>query len=296
MPAWKPRADWLRTAVESALGQEGVRLEIVLVDDGSPEPVADLLADIEDDRLRHVRVDHGGEARARNAGLEASRGAFVRFADADDLLEPMSCARLLRLTGRGEAIAYGATAVCDEDLHPQSVKASTLQGWIARECLLYRFDGYHVSMLFPRPVVEAVGGWDTSLVQCGDWDYVLRALEHAPARGETEIAAFYRRHHGSLAANIARGLDYESVVVDRYFERHPEQAGTRLEREARAKLLLVRARAHAATGIGRRERLRLIMKACRLHPPRAAEELLAEGVTAGRRQAARVKAVVRRRR
>jgi hypothetical protein len=198
------------------------------------------------------------------------------------------------MTGAGEAIAYGATAVCDQDLQPQAVKASTLEGWIARECLLYRFDVRHMSMLFPRAVVEAVGEWYTGLPQCEDWDYVLRALERAPARSDPEVATFYRRHPGSLTANVVRALECESVVVDRYFERHPEEAGTKLEREARAKLLLVKARAHASTGIPRAERLRLIREAWMLHPGRAAEELFGEVVNAGMRRMARVVGALRR--
>lgn len=292
IPAWKPRVDWLQAAVRTALEQRDVQLEVVLVDDGSPEPVADMLADIRDGRLRHVRVEHGGVAHARNAGIAASRGAFVRFADADDVLEPGSCARLLRLAGPEEAIAYGATAVCDEDLQPHGVKSSRLEGWIARDCLLYRFDVRHMSMLFPRAVVEAVGDWYTGLPQCEDWDYVLRALEHAPARSDARVATFYRRHPSSLTVNVARGLECESLVIDRYFERHPEQAGTKLEREARAKLLLVRARAHAVTGISRAERLRLIREACRLHPARAAEELIIEGAEGVKRHTARAVAVL----
>jgi hypothetical protein len=107
-----------------------------------------------------------------------------------------------------------------------------------------------MSMLFPRGVVEAVGEWDTSLRQCQDGDFVLRSLEHAPVRGEQEVATFYRRHGQAQSANLARALEYESLVVDRYLERHPEQAGTRLEREARANLLVVKARAATSLGKG----------------------------------------------
>jgi hypothetical protein len=128
-------------------------------------------------------------------------------------------------------------------------------------------------MLFPRRVVEAVGDWDTALRQCQDWDYVLRALEYAPVRGEHEIETYYRRHGASASANLERALEYESLVVDRYFERHPEQAGTSLEREARAKLLLVRAKMFASLGLGRRQQLQLVAHALALHPRRAMEEL-----------------------
>jgi glycosyltransferase involved in cell wall biosynthesis len=273
MSAWKPRPDWFHEAVAGVLGQEGCEIELIVVDDGSPHPVADLLRKFDDPRLRVIRVEHGGISHTRNAGIRLARGSFLRFVDADDVLERGSTARLLRLAADGGSIAYGATLVCDEQLRPIGVKRSCLEGYIAEECLLYRFDVKHLSMLFPRRVVDAVGGWDTSMHQCQDWDFVLRALEHAPARGEGQVAAYYRRHGASLSANRARALYYESCVVDRYFERHPQQAGTRLEREARAKLLMVRARACPALGQGGRHQLRLVARAFALHPQRTVREV-----------------------
>ena len=275
MCAWKPRGDWFRDAVSSVLDQRDLEFELVLVDDGSPEPVESLLdpTDDPDGRIRLVRIEHAGLAAARNAGIAMARGSWFRFVDADDVLEPNSTARLVALSDGGRWITYGTTALCDAQMRPTGMKRSTLAGSIARECLLYRFDVRHMSMVFPRAVVEAVGPWDTTLRQCQDWDFVLRALEQAPARGEAAIATYYRRHGEAVSANVARAVDYETLVVDRYFARHPEEAGTEIEREARAKLLLVRAKAAPALGMGRRERLAHVARAAGLHPRRTAEEV-----------------------
>ena len=96
MPAWRPREDWLRAAVASALDEEACPLELVVVDDGSEEPVAPLLEDVIDPRLRVVRIEHGGSAPARNAGGAASRGTHIRYVDADDVVEPGSTAACSR--------------------------------------------------------------------------------------------------------------------------------------------------------------------------------------------------------
>jgi glycosyltransferase involved in cell wall biosynthesis len=286
--AWKPRPSWLHDAVRSALRQEDCDLELVVVDDGSPEPIAGLLSDIRDERLRVLRIEHGGLAHARNEGMRAARGRFFRFADADDVLAPESTARLLRLAREG-AIAYGATLVCDERLEPLEIKTSRLEGWVARECLRYRFDVRHMSMLFPRPVVEAVGEWDTTLLQCQDWDFVLRALERAPVRADAAVATYYRRHAASASANVSDALRFESLVVDRYFERHPEQAGGALERSVRAKLLLVRASATRRVGGGRREQVRLVLSALALHPGRVVRELGEQAFLRATRRARRIR-------
>ena len=271
MCAWKPRANWLHEAVAGELADDG-DLELIVVDDGSPEPVEGLLAEFVDPRLRILRVEHGGLSRARNAGIRAARGAYIRFADADDVVDRPGAKALLELADEN-TIAYGATMVCDESLRPVRVRSSRLEGWIAEACLLYRFDVNHTSMLFPKGVLDQVGAFDPTLRQCQDWDYVLRACEVAPVRGSQTVVNLYRRHAGAAAANVEGALQFESLVVDRYFERHPDQAGSHLEREARAKLLIVRARACPMLGKGRLEQSRLVLRALRLHPRRTLEEL-----------------------
>lgn len=236
LAAWNPRRDWLLEAVGSALAEHDVPLELVLVDDGSEPPVEELLAGIADPRLRVLRVPHGGESAARNAGIREARGQFLRFVDADDATVAGSTAHLLELAGADGSIGYGATTICDADLRPVWTMTSRLQGRVERECLLGRFTVRVPSLLFPRDVVAAAGEWQTGFRVSHDWDFVLRALEHAPVRGDARPATLYRKHGASATADADAGLAGGRLVVDRYFERHPEHRGSALERRARARL------------------------------------------------------------
>src|SRR5689334_20479061 len=140
MCVWRPRPDWLLQAVESALGQRDCSIELIVVDDGSPEPVEDLLSSVKDERLRVVRIEHGGVCRARNAGIAVARGTRLRFIDGDDVLEPDSTARLLRLLGSDEdVIAYGATMFCDANLRPRRKRGARVTGRATTACLLGGF-------------------------------------------------------------------------------------------------------------------------------------------------------------
>lgn len=283
MCVWRTRPDWLEHAVASALDDD-TPLELVLVDDGNDVPVSASLA-VQDARIRHVRIPHGGQLAARDAGIAAARGRYLRFLDADDVVVRGSTARLLGLAGgRSDVVAYGAVTVCDETLRPLSTMSSTLQGRVESRCLLGGFEVRHVAMLFPRPVVDRAGRWSTGLHVSADWDFVLRALEHAEVIGCTDPMVLYRRHGASVSgrADIESGERAREQIIRRYLERNPHMKGTDVERAAWAALLLDRARAYAAVGDGRSS-LRRLRTAAPLAPLRTlratlqAARLLARG-------------------
>ena len=266
MPAWRPRAEWLREAVRSALAQTGCAIELVLIDDGSPVPVASLLEGLEDPRLRVIRIEHAGEAQARNSGIAEARGEYLRFIDADDVIEPASTSLLLGLCeGHSGVIAYGATLFCDEDLRPLWKMTSEVEGNGVTACLLGRFQTRLPAFLFPRRVIELTGAWDPGFEVSPDWDFILRSLEHAQVRGTGSVAALYRRHSGGATANPAGGAKAAERLVARYFDRHPEQRGTALERQASARSLAHSGRIYA-THRRPGKAISMLARAARLDP------------------------------
>ena len=98
---------YLDACVASVAGQTFADLEILLVDDGSPDAcpaLCDAWAQ-KDPRIRVIHRQNGGLSAARNTGIEAAAGRFLAFVDADDLLEPDTLRR-----------AYEAQAVTGADL------------------------------------------------------------------------------------------------------------------------------------------------------------------------------------
>lgn len=292
MCVWRTRPEWLAEAVSSALDDD-TDLELVVVDDGNDVPVAETLR-IEDSRIRHVRIAHRGQSAARDAGIAAAGGRYLRFLDADDVVVAGSTARLRALvSGRDDLVAYGAVTMCDEELRPLSTISSTLRGNVVVPCLLGRFLVRHVAMLFPRAVVERAGPWSSGLTVSADWDFVLRALEHASVVGTEEPMVLYRRHEGSWSssADVASGERAREELVRRYLDRNPHMRRTAVERAAWATLLTDRGVAYAAAGDGRKAAARLA-RAARLAPLQTARAgLLAARLLAtrsrGRRRASR---------
>jgi len=243
MAAYATPRPWLRQAVESALSQQGCSLELVVVDDGSPEPVADMLADFDDERLRLVRIEHGGVSQARNGGIDAARGSYIRFVDSDDWFPPASTSLLLRLAAGepGGAIACGATRWCRQDLTPLFDWPAGCPREAAVACLLMRCTPLHHSMLFPAETVHAAGAWDPRLEVVHDWDFILRAVEHAPVVETREVVTWYRQHEGGVSRDAAATWRGSELTVARYFERHPEARAGRLATQAEAVLDLLAA-------------------------------------------------------
>lgn len=97
--------EWVRKAVDSALAQTWADLEIILVDDGSPDGSGALCDEYaeKDARVRAIHQKNGGVSSARNAGLAVSKGEYFTFLDSDDALEPEHIERLVHLMEREKA-------------------------------------------------------------------------------------------------------------------------------------------------------------------------------------------------
>lgn len=104
--------DYLRRCVDSVLAQTLSDLEIILVDDGSPDQspaICDEYAQA-DARIRVIHKTNGGLASARNAGMRIAQGEYLFFLDSDDWLEPDGLAKLCDVAGtyRVDFVRYRA--------------------------------------------------------------------------------------------------------------------------------------------------------------------------------------------
>lgn len=117
VPVYKVE-QYLQQCVDSICAQTYRNLEIILVDDGSPDRCGQLCDELAmtDSRIRVIHKRNGGLSSARNAGLEVMQGEYVGFVDSDDWIDPEMYERLYQDIQEHEAqIACCGIARCKGD-------------------------------------------------------------------------------------------------------------------------------------------------------------------------------------
>jgi len=201
--AARDAAETVEVAVRSVLGQEERDLELVLVDDGSVDRTAEVLASIGDDRLRVMRnAEPLGLAGALNVGLEAARGRFVARMDADDVALPGWLERILARIEARPTVAVVGTGMIDlaggslGTVHrmPHGTRA-------VRWAALFSSPFFHSTVLLDRQVLDAHGlRYDTSFGESEDYDLWARLLSVADGDNIPEALVLYRKHGAQASA------------------------------------------------------------------------------------------------
>lgn len=111
VPVYKAE-DYLRECVESILNQSMSDLELILINDGSPDNSQSIINEYVSaypDKVRSLTIDNGGQGRARNFGIDMAKGEYLSFIDSDDYLELNAFELMLDAANEN----YADIVVCD---------------------------------------------------------------------------------------------------------------------------------------------------------------------------------------
>jgi len=234
-------AAYVGQAVQSALEQTYAVDQVIVVDDGSTDDTAEVLAEF-GDRVRVIRQEQGGVAAARNAGAAAATTQWIALLDADDWWLPHKTERMVGAIEQdsGVAMVYAGRWIHDEATGERHAPELVyLRGQVYHELLRGNVVPTS-SVLVRRDVWVALGGMALSLVTCEDWDLWIRIARAHRVGCVPERLCVYRKHVG--------GMSQEGEVST-----GTSDAVARMRRDEREVL----GRAEAADpGLGRRMRAR----------------------------------------
>jgi glycosyltransferase involved in cell wall biosynthesis len=207
-------AQHLHEAIESALCQTYRNLEIILVNDGSTDDPESIVNSFNDSRIRYYSQENKGQSAASNYGLNVSKGDFIKFFDADDIMDPGHIESQLNAresTGNALSFCSWARFYNDDIATARFIPESNWQTmepltWI-KSAMNNKYDmmpGW--AWLIPRSLLERTGGWNEELSLNNDFEFSIRLVLQATHVYFTPEAKMYYRsgQKTSLSAGTSR--------------------------------------------------------------------------------------------
>lgn len=221
------RASLIGEAIESALSQRFRDIEVVVVDDGSTDATAEIVAEF-GDRVRYLwQPNAGNPCSARNRGIGATTSEFLVFLDSDDLLLPDKVERQVAyLDAHPDCdLVFGDCLIMDE--HGNEIPGATVyteKHWTGRadlsNLLLSNFIAVNAPLV-RRSALERVGLFDPE-VRPEDYDLWLRITATGKIVGTDDVAGKVRRGPARRSEQQTEIIRGHLGVLAKLRERYPD--------------------------------------------------------------------------
>jgi len=223
-------AEYLSTTLNSVFAQRLEDIQVILVDDGSTDATVDVLEPYRD-RIDYIYQENAGLSAARNTGISNSKGEFILFLDADDVLGPDAIASQVAYLERNPA---AFVAVCENRFFratDPNGEPKPFGSW----ALYQKNLGVHLcyfniapphAFLFRRQAIIKTGWFDRQLTACEDYDFWLRAAVQGFVPNYNPAGlVYYRRHPKSMSANLMNQHVHDAILHRRLstlLDQYPE--------------------------------------------------------------------------
>ncbi|MFE6254105.1 glycosyltransferase family 2 protein [Agromyces sp. NPDC057865] len=188
---------FLAVALESVRDQTWLDRRIIVVDDGCADPEAVERVAGPEAIVLHRR--NGGQAAARNSGIDAGDGELVAFLDDDDVWPPGRLEQLVGvLAARPDALAaFGDGRYVDADGRPFGSWATadaSREDFLSGATPIPRI----TTMVVRRDALARTGPFDTTFRLAEDDEFILRMLRLGPMASSGTVVVDYRRHDDNI--------------------------------------------------------------------------------------------------
>lgn len=197
-------AQYLDAAVKSVLEQTFTDYEILIIDDGSTDKTEEVIKQF-GDSVRYIRQKNQGVSVARNLGIKESVGKYVAFLDADDVWLPAKLEKqILALEKAHDSkVCYTEYISVSDDMKPTELKRLRTNGSVLNDLLLRgNVVGPPSALMCERVLFEKLGGFDSNLSLCADWEMWFRLSLATDLFFLKEPLVKYRLHDSNMSKNV----------------------------------------------------------------------------------------------
>lgn len=196
-------AAFIADAIRSVLKQTRAVDEIVVVDDGSTDPIRQVLDEFAKEGIKYIQQPHRGAGAARNRGIRETSGEYIAFLDADDIwLEDKTRLQLDYLAAHPQAALVSGYAHwwnTARDIVRIRGRILPNQKILRREITVHNIIGKSSMVMLRRSALNEVGTFSETIRWGQDWDLWQRLIERCDAGFIPEVVAVYRWHQGNLS-------------------------------------------------------------------------------------------------
>jgi glycosyltransferase involved in cell wall biosynthesis len=225
--AWS-RAQYIGIGIQSAINQTFKDWELIIIDDGSPDNTAEVIAEWQkkDSRIKYSRIEHAGRISVvSNVALRHARGEFIAILDDDDYwTDPRKLEKQVAfLKAHPDYIACGGwfTTVDGDGKETAKLQKPETDEAI-RRIMLFANGIANSSSMFRR---EPAGFYDETLKGFADWDFFLRLGKLGKLYNFPEYFLAYRMwHKGGSVVDQKKNAAAALVIVHRYRNDYPGYA------------------------------------------------------------------------
>ena len=169
---------YIADAIDSVLTQSYSLFELIVINDGSTDATELIASEIikHDSRCRLIRTDNKGVSSARNVGIEASKGQYIYFMDADDLLERDALDTLVNLAQQYDAdvvLVRARFVMTDGQSYPQSIPDIDNEAYKEYGPLACGYPSYIWNYFFRRNIISH-HRFDPAIKVQEDTDFIVR--------------------------------------------------------------------------------------------------------------------------
>jgi glycosyltransferase involved in cell wall biosynthesis len=220
---------YLRTAIESILNQTFSDFEFLIIDDGSKEPIEDLIADYKDSRIRSFRQENMGLARSLNKGLQLARGDYIARMDADDVCRSDRLELQIRQIAADPQIDLLGSFfdIVDENERLIETKELIIDPIYRLWRLQFHNNYGHGTVMLKKQSVLKQGMYDETLLYAQDYDLWSRMSRKDNTEIIPEVLYHYRLVQQSGQASV-RNYDAQLAAAINISNRNLQACNPRL--------------------------------------------------------------------